>query len=220
MSLPGKVAIPSFQSRAPIMSNSAPWEGPSLGGVSVIPTPLISPNLQWHNSHINNIGIYWHKGVANESKYNTDIKERGSAHSSDSSDAIFPLCWHCETITVYQPLCGFTYEVPSTPNAIYTCTCKQSCATSPVDGDCVLACRIHHALRFQTKQSIIILFCWSTNQEIGAQTAPLGWTCIQTIDKHDEICLNFKFTTQVHLFLVLTVSLKNGCLPGYVQLWG
>lgn len=42
ISLPGSVAIPSFQSSALIMSNSAPWEGQSLGGVSVIPTPQIS----------------------------------------------------------------------------------------------------------------------------------------------------------------------------------
>lgn len=46
ISLPGSVAMPSFQSRALIMSNSAPWEGQSLGGVSVIPTPLKSPTCK------------------------------------------------------------------------------------------------------------------------------------------------------------------------------
>lgn len=46
ISLPGSVAIPSFQSRAPMMSNSAPWERPSLGGVSVISTPWISVNCK------------------------------------------------------------------------------------------------------------------------------------------------------------------------------
>lgn len=114
------------------------------------------------------------------------------------------------------PLYGFTYKVlPKTK--ISTCTCKQHYPTSPLDGDCVLACRIHHALRFKTKQSIIILFCWSTNREIRAQTAPLEWTFIRIIDKHEERGLNLKLTTQVHLFLVLTVSLKTGCLPGYEQ---
>lgn len=42
ISLPGSVAIPSFQSMAFMMSNSAPWDRPSLGGVSVISTPLIA----------------------------------------------------------------------------------------------------------------------------------------------------------------------------------
>ena len=36
MSLPGRVAMPSFQSSADIISKSAPGVGPSLGGVSVI----------------------------------------------------------------------------------------------------------------------------------------------------------------------------------------
>lgn len=106
--------------------------------------------------------------------------------------------------------------MPST-NAVSTCTSKQHYATSPLDGDCVLACRIHHALRFQTKQSIIILFCWSNKKEIRAQMASLGWSFIKIIDEHEEICANFKLTGQVHLFLVLTVSLKTGCLSDYEQ---
>lgn len=115
---------------------------------------------------------------------------------------------------------GVAYKVLPTINAASPCTCKQYYPTPPLDGDCVLACRIHHALRFQTKHSIIILFCWSSNGAIRSQTVPMGWTFIWTIDKHEERCLNLKLTTQVHLFLVLTVSPKTGRLPCYEQVRG
>lgn len=70
---------------------------------------------------------------------------------------------------------------------------------------------------FRQKQSIIIQFYRQTNRQIRAQTTSSGQTVIKIIDKPDEKCLKFKLTTQVHLFLVLTVSLKDDCFPGYEQ---
>lgn len=113
-----------------------------------------------------------------------------------------------------------TYNLLPATNAASACSSKQRCATSPLDGDCALPHKIHHALRFQTKQSIIMLFFSLTKRQIHAQTASWGRSFIRISDEHEEICANFKLTRQVHLFLVLTVSLKTGCLPGYKQVKG
>lgn len=173
MSLPGSVAIPSFQSSAPIISNSAPWEGPSLGGVSVIPTPLISPTcIHINDSHIKDIVIYWqltHKRLQMSKKCNRGWIERYLW--------LWPLfsvyCeYHSEAAPLYVGL-FFTYKVLPRQMQLLPALVNSIASASPLDGDCVLSCRIHHALRFQTKQSIIILFCWSSKRGNACTNGPI-----------------------------------------------
>lgn len=212
ISLPGSVAIPSFQSRAPMMSNSAPWERPSLGGVSVISTPWISVNCK---DTVNSCSETVH---CTNNRQMLMQERRVSSARFDVLNTELILC----TTWSSPSVCFYLHSAPNVKmsNAVSTCTCKQRWPTSPLDGDCVSACSIHHTLRLQTKQSIIILFCWSTNGGKRAQTAPLEWTCTEIIDKHEKRCLNFKFTTEVHLFLVLTLSPKTGRLPPCKQARG
>ena len=105
----------------------------------------------------------------------------------------------------------------TTTHWVPTCTCTQHRAASPLDGDCAPARRRHHALRFQTKQSIIIMFCWSTRGRIRAQPASLDRTSTTITVRGEKRRLNFKLTTQVHLFLVLSVSPPIRRLPGNKQ---
>lgn len=173
ISLPGSVAMPSFQSRALIMSNSAPWEGQSLGGVSVIPTPLKSPTCK-------------EKHTSAQSHSQTDPADtvRDWSWGRGVSYAVTGACVCLDPQTASN-------SHPQFP----TRTCKQHWPTSPLGGDCVAACRRHRALRSQTKQSIIMLFYWTGNEEIHAQMAPLRWTFITIIDKKEERCLNCDLTT-------------------------
>lgn len=128
ISLPGSVAIPSFQSRASIMLNSAPWEGPSLGGVSVIPTPLIWPTCkESHGRH--GITLRPHKEAQSAPLTSTSLflsTYRFPVHDN-CSKAGGPLRLH--------PRTDSNLKCSSIP----PCTCKQIGASSPLDGDCVLA---------------------------------------------------------------------------------
>ena len=114
ISLPGNVAIPSFQSKAPIMSNSAPWEGPSLGGVSVIPTPPISPTCKDVKQATQKLIMYWqltHKiqQMFNKQAQSTSLLQLGELFSLHSTDCAQQ--WG-------TPLYGFTYKVLPPTNAV------------------------------------------------------------------------------------------------------
>lgn len=66
-------------------------------------------------------------------------------------------------------------------------------------------------------KTVILFFCRPNNRKIRKQTTWLEQTFTNTIDKQKKTCLNFELTTEVHLFLVLTVSIQNDCMSGFEQ---
>lgn len=96
ISLPGSVAMPSFQSIAFMMSNSAPWERPSLGGVSVIPTPLIAVHCKDSNQLLRDSRVHQQRA---------DAKGRKTASTPWSSILNNGLCLRTTSGRAY--VCGF-----------------------------------------------------------------------------------------------------------------